>query len=217
MFTGLIQTVETIRAIEPMRDGRRLHIALGGLADDVKVGDSICVNGACLTISSLDGHDAAFDVTTETLGVSTLTHLQPGQLVNLEAALRADDRLGGHIVQGHVDGVGTIDRVNRTAATYELWIAAEPQLLRLMIAKGSVAVDGVSLTIVAVEPARFSIALIPTTLAQTTLRSRRPGDKVNLEADLISKWINKRLDELLGRDRAPGRISLEKLREQGFA
>lgn len=215
MFTGLVERVAAVQAVQSTAGGRTLTIDLGPLAVDAHPGDSICVNGVCLTISRLQGSRAAFDVMGETLRVSTLGGLQPGVAVHLERALAANGRFGGHFVQGHIDGVGTVDRIERDAARHVLWVSAAPELMRLMIAKGSVAIDGVSLTVVTVERRRFSVWLIPTTLAETALGQRRVGDPVNLEADLVSKWINRRLDEMLGADAGP--LTLEKLREQGFA
>ena len=214
MFTGLIETTQPVKTIKSTPTGNRLVIPLGPLAHDAQLGASIAVNGACLTVNDLQGPDAVFDVIAETLRVTTLGRLQPGQPVNLERALRAGDRFGGHLVQGHVDGIGRVDQLQKKPAAYDLWIAADTQLIALMIPKGSVAIDGVSLTIVNVEKTRFSVSLIPTTLNQTTLNLRRPGDQVNLEADLIGKYINQRLNQLL-----PGRsdpITIDQLRQQGF-
>lgn len=215
MFTGLVEAVRPIISAQPQGGGLRLRIDLGELAADAHLGDSIAVNGACLTISKLDRQQAQFDAVAETVRVSTVGRLKSGTMVNLERALRADARLGGHLVQGHVDGVGTVDRIAKGPDEYAMWIAAAPELMRQMIAKGSVAIDGVSLTIVAVEPKRFSVSLIPKTLTTTNLRQLKAGDKVNLEADLIGKWINKRLDEVLGSER--GGMTLKKLQEHGFS
>ena len=215
MFTGLVEAVGGVVAVLSQGAGRRLRIRLGRLAEDVRLGDSIAVNGACLTVSSLAGDIAQFDATPETLRVSTVGQFKAGDKVNLERALRADGRLGGHLVQGHVDGVGAVERIVRGNGEHVLWVAAGPVLIKQMIAKGSVAIDGVSLTIVATEHEGFSVSLIPETLKATNLMDRKPGDKVNLETDLIGKWINKRLDEVLGT--AKGGLTAQKLREQGFS
>lgn len=216
MFTGLIELVRPIEAIEASARGKEFTIALGDVAEGVVAGDSICVNGVCLTVSRIHKGLACFDVIQETLRVSTLGDFQPGGRVNLERAMAAGGRFGGHFVQGHVDGTGRVGEVQRGSEEFTLWIEAEPALLRLMIAKGSVTIDGVSLTIVHVEEKRFSVSLIPTTLKETTLGDRQRGDRVNLEADIISKWINQRLDQVLAGDDGR-RLTLEKLREEGFA
>ena len=189
---------------------------LGELAAGVKNGDSICVNGVCLTVGVLNGSEACFDVMPETLGVSTLSQLQSGAMVNIERAMRADGRFGGHLVQGHVDGAGAVEQIERNKDEHTIWIRCEPAVLRYMLAKGSVAVDGVSLTIVDVEAKRFSVKLIPTTLKATTIGQLKTGDRVNLEGDLIGKWVSKRLEEMLGAGGSAGKITWAKLAEQGF-
>ncbi len=218
MFTGLVESVQPVKSNTATRLGRCLCVPLGPLAEDAQVGDSICVNGVCLTVSKLDRHksNAHFDVMRETVRASTLETLKPGEMVNLERALRADGRFGGHIVQGHVDGVGSIDRIEKSEAKCVFRVTAGPDLMRYIIEKGSIAVDGVSLTLVDAESDRFSVWLIPTTLKETNLRHKKKGDKVNLEADLISKWIRKRIDEILPKDSADAKLTLDKLREQGF-
>jgi riboflavin synthase len=216
VFTGLIQTVQPLRSCIRTSTGSRLTVPLGPLAQDARPGDSIAVNGTCLTIAKLHKDLAEFDVMAETLRATTLPNLALGARLNLEPALRADSRLGGHFVQGHVDGVGTIDQIDRSAGQWLLWVRAGRDLLDLMIAKGSVAIDGVSLTIVDVQPQRLSVSLIPTTLAETNLSDRHPGDPVNLEADILGKWIRQRLDAMLAQA-GGSRITLEKLRENGFA
>lgn len=216
MFTGLIERVAPIQSVGTTGFGKRLGIALGPLAADAKEGDSICVNGVCLTISRLAGDLAEFEVMAETLRVSTLGGLKVKEAVNLERALALGDRLGGHLVQGHVDGIGTIDQIDTTGGNRTIWVAAEERVLKQMIPKGSVAMDGISLTIVEVQRERFSVSLIPTTLQETNLGQRKKGDRVNLETDLIGKWISRRLDEVLGDGKKGGGVSLEKLRELGF-
>jgi len=216
VFTGLIEAVVPVKSVSAIGSNMRLSLPLADLAPDVRLGDSICVNGLCLTVSDLKGRDASFDVMAETVRVSTVGQLKPADLVNIERALPANGRLGGHIVQGHVDGIGTVDRIERRASEHIVWIAAEAPVMDLMIAKGSVAIDGVSLTVVDVQKTRFSVALIPTTLNKTNIAQRRRADKVNLEADLISKWIKKRLDDILPAGAAGARLTMEKLRQQGF-
>lgn len=215
MFTGLIEWVCPIKAIKKSAIGKEFSIALGDLSEGVVTGDSVCVNGVCLTVSRLDKELACFDIMQETLRVSALGDLQVADRVNLERAMAAGGRFGGHFVQGHVDGTGTVGEIQRGSDCYTIWINAEPALLRLMIAKGSVTIDGVSLTIVTVEEKRFSVSLIPTTLKETNLGDRQCSDRVNLEADIISKWINQRLDQVLVAGDGK-RLTLKKLQEQGF-
>ncbi|MBN2374797.1 MAG: riboflavin synthase [Sedimentisphaerales bacterium] len=216
MFTGLVEAVEPIKTNVATATGRRLVVPLGRLADGAGLGESICVNGVCLTISQLRSSEAVFDIMAETVKVSTLAQLHSGEAVNLERAMAADGRFGGHIVHGHVDGVGTVEKIDQSGAQWVMWITANPALLRMMIGKGSVAIDGVSLTIVEARPDKFSVSLIPTTLEQTNLKQRKVSDRVNLEVDIISKWITKRLDEMLSGGKKEG-ITLKKLREQGFS
>ena len=217
MFTGLIEAIAPVKSNIATSGGRVLCLPLGDLAEGVCVGESICVNGVCLTVSRLEGKLAWFDVMAETVRASTLVELKSGELVNLERALPAGGRLGGHIVQGHVDCVGTVDRIESGPAKYTMWVKAPPELMRFVIDKGSIAIDGISLTVVDVQPDRFSVSLIPTTLQDTNLAQRKKADKVNLEADLISKWINKRLDEILPAASSGQKLTREKLRELGFA
>jgi len=218
MFTGLVESVQPVKSNTSSPTGRRLCLPLGPLLDGTRRGDSICVSGVCLTVSELDAPRqlAFFDVISETVRTTTLESLKTSDMVNLERALPADGRLGGHMVQGHVDGVGTIDQIKKGGAGCELWITAPSQVMRFVIEKGSIAIDGVSLTVVEVEPQRFSAHLIPTTLKDTNLVLKKTRDKVNLEADIISKWIRKRLDEILPSANAAQNLTLDKLKEQGF-
>ncbi len=217
MFTGLIEAVESVQSNSSSPAGRRLCVPLGKIAEGVKPGDSICVNGVCLTVSEIKQGTAIFDVMAETARVSTIGQWQAGELVNLERAMAADGRFGGHIVQGHVDCVGTVKRVEKGKAEYVLCIGADSAFLENVINKGSVAMDGVSLTIVNVAKDQFTVSLIPTTLAETNLREKRVGDKVNLEADIVSKWIVKRVNQILSDKEVGGKLTIEKLRAKGFA
>ncbi len=221
MFTGLIETVQIVHENRSTATGRQLVVPLGQLSADATRGDSISVNGVCLTISDLrrQGKEtlAIFDVMAETVRASTLEGLKAGSRVNMERAMAAGGRFGGHFVQGHVDGIGVIDRIERDRSKFVLWIAAPPEIMKYMIPKGSVAIDGVSLTLVDVETERFSVWLIPTTGQETNLGDRQIGDKINLEADLIGKWINKRLDDVSGQTGSRSQVSMEALRDLGFA
>lgn len=203
MFTGLIQTIGQVARAERRSD----HVVLAirpARPLDPAVGDSIAINGVCLTATAVtaDGFEALAGA--ETLRRTSLGALRAGQRVNLELALRAGDRLGGHFVQGHVDGVGTVAARRDRGANLELDVRAPAELGRYFVDKGSVAVDGVSLTINATTGATFSVALIPHTVAETTLGDRRVGDPVNLEVDMIAKYVEKLIPGYLpGREAAP--------------
>jgi len=186
MFTGLVQTTGTVTSID---DGRlRLETAepLG-----VSEGDSVAVNGVCLTASAVAGNGVDADVMAETLRRTALGDLAPGAAVNLELPLRAGDHLGGHIVQGHVDGTAAVEAVADEGFARVVRIAASDDLLRYVVEKGSVAVDGVSLTVAEVDDGGFSVSLIPETLERTTLGSLEPGRQVNVEVDVIAKYVEK--------------------------
>ena len=210
MFTGLVEMMCPIRSVSAGGGGRRLEVELGALAEQVKVGDSVAINGVCLTVSRLDGQIGQFELGRETLGRTTLGLLAAGSVVNVELALRAGDRIGGHFVQGHIDGTATVKAVERHGEFADMRFAAGPELLENVVPKGSVAVDGVSLTVVDVNEAGFGVALIPTTLERTTLGKLRVGDKVNIETDIIAKVINKQLSK----DRVrPTGLSVEMLKD----
>ncbi len=193
MFTGIVEELGTVAAIEDQGDAIRLSIHASTVLEDAGLGDSISVNGCCLTITTYDAGTWTADVMQETLDKTSLYGVRPGDRVNLERAVTADKRLGGHIVQGHVDGVGTV--LSRTPS--EHWevveIALPTELSRYLVDKGSITVDGVSLTVVEAGDDRFTVSLIPETLARTTLGGRRPGDRVNLEVDIIAKYVERLL------------------------
>jgi len=190
MFTGLVQGLGTVAAVEPTADGVRLAIATP-LASELAQGDSIAVNGVCLT--AIDPTNGTFgaDVMNESLRRSSLAEVGPGSEVNLELAMRAGDRLGGHIMQGHVDGVGTISAIVPDGFARVVTVTAPPELLRYVVEKGSIAVDGVSLTVSAVDDATFSVSLIPETLERTILGGAEVGKPVNLEVDVLAKYVEK--------------------------
>jgi len=192
MFTGLVQDLGTVAAVDATEDGARLRLHTR-LAADVGEGDSVAVNGVCLTATAVDGEGFAADVMRQTLRRSSLHAAEPGGRVNLELPLRAADRLGGHIVQGHVDGVGTVAGVRADGFARVVTVRAAPDLLRYVVATGSIAVDGVSLTVARVDAASFDVSLIPETLARTTLGAAEPGDPVNLEVDVLAKYVEKLL------------------------
>jgi riboflavin synthase len=191
MFTGIIEELGEIAAIESLEDAARMSILGKLVTADAGHGDSISVNGVCLTVVDVRGETFTADVMKETLDRSSLGELRPGSRVNLERAVRADQRLGGHIVQGHVDGTGVL--LSREPA--EHWevvrISLPDTLNRYVVEKGSIAVDGISLTVMSVDGEGFAVSLIPTTLELTTLGAKQPGDPVNLEVDVIAKHVEK--------------------------
>jgi len=193
MFTGLVQSLATVRQIVPEGPGVRLSIAEPEMAKSAALGDSIAVSGCCLTVVAMDAEQLAFEAGPETLAKTTLGDLVVGDHVNLETSLRMGDSLGGHLVSGHIDGVGSVDRRDDDAEWSTFWIRTPRDLTRQMASKGSVAIDGVSLTLVDVEDERFSVALIPHTLGVTTLGRRTVGDRVNLETDLLAKYVERQL------------------------
>ena len=189
MFTGIIQARGIVRSLQKRSAGARLVLDAPNLERPIRNGASICVNGACLTVTSSEDTHIAFDIVPETLRCSTLGSLAAGVRVNLEQSLRPGDRLDGHMVQGHVDGVARAQRVQPAGAD-KLWtFSADTSLMPFIIPKGSVAIDGVSLTIASVVQNTFTVALIPTTLAETTLGSLRLGDRVNIETDIVVRTI----------------------------
>jgi riboflavin synthase len=190
-----------------------LTVDLGKLADECKIGDSIAINGVCLTIAQLRGSLAEFDVSSETLTQSTLGKLKSSSPVNAELAMRADDRFGGHFVLGHVDGVATIQAIERQGQFAAIKFAANPVLLTQMVVKGSVAVDGISLTIANMDEGSFSVAVIPETLKKTTLGTAKTGDTVNIETDIIVKTVRSAVDKILPSKQT---LTAEKLKELGF-
>jgi riboflavin synthase len=192
MFTGLVQTVGVVESLSADGDGGRLRVA-SGLAHEVAEGDSVLVNGVCLTAASVNGGAFEADLSPETMRRSALSTLDGKARVNLELPLRPADRLGGHIVQGHVDAVGEVTEVARDGAALNLRIEAPAELLRYVVEKGSVAVDGVSLTVTDVDERGFAVSLIPETLERTNLGDAPPGRRVNLEVDVIAKYVEKLL------------------------
>ena len=193
MFTGLVESLATVRELRPEGPGVRLVISDAAIAGRAKIGDSIAINGCCLTVVELNGAEMAFEAGAETLSRTNLGRLKAGSMVNLEASLRLGDSLGGHLVAGHVDAVGHLDRREDDAQWSTMWFTVPHELTRQMASKGSVAIDGVSLTLVAVTENSFSVALIPHTLSVTTLGNLKPGDAVNLETDLLAKYVERQL------------------------
>jgi riboflavin synthase len=192
MFTGLVETLGDVRSLATEGAGRRLTLE-APFAGELSLGESVAINGVCLTVVASDAESCQFEIGPETLVRTNLGELRPGDRVNLERSLRFSDRLGGHIVQGHVDGIGTIDRRLRDGDWETVWFRCPPELAAQMVSKGSIAVDGISLTLVDVTADALSVALIPHTLAVTTLGFKPPGATVNLETDLLAKYVWKML------------------------
>jgi riboflavin synthase len=188
-------------------------VDLGKLADETKVGDSIAINGVCLTVAQLTTNVAVFDAGPETLRKSALGKLKAGSQVNIERAIKAGDRLGGHIVSGHIDGTATIAEVHKQDKFWNIKFSAPSELLDQMVVKGSVAVDGISLTITSLNEGSFSAAIIPETLKKTTLGKTKIGDSVNVETDVIVKIIKKQLDKILPQKQ---NLTMEKMKKLGF-
>ena len=213
MFTGIIETVGTIRAVRPKGATMQLVVDLNRIAESVQVGDSIAVSGVCLTACKLAGTEATFDVSGETVEKSALRNLKPAGKVNLERAMSAQGRFGGHIVQGHVDGIAKVASIQKQADFAIFRIEASTDLLDQMVLKGSVAVDGISLTVAKLDNTGFEVAVIPTTLQETTWHNAKAGDVVNIETDILIKVVKKQLEKILP---AEGGLTLEKLKEHGF-
>jgi len=193
MFTGLVESLGTIDDVLAEGTGARLLVRAGSIASDAAIGDSIAINGCCLTVVARDGELLAFEAGSETLSRTNLGHLAKGSAVNLERSLKVGDRLGGHFVSGHIDALGTLHQRHNEGPWSFLWFRVPAALTRQMASKGSVAVDGVSLTLVDVEHDRFSVALIPHTLSVTTLGRLQPGDTVNIETDLLAKYVERQI------------------------
>ena len=201
MFTGLVEGLATVTSIE--ENGPGVDISISPIADlkdleTTEIGASVAINGCCLTVIRIDQQQSGrrewvFQAGTETLSKTNLGTFKQGSVVNIERSLRPTDRLGGHFVQGHVDGTGTVDAIEQEGEWTNMWFAVPPALTRQMVPKGSITVDGISLTLVNVEATRFSVALIPHTLQVTTLGQRSEGDVVNVETDIIGKYMEKML------------------------
>lgn len=204
MFTGLVEKLGTVSGVSPEPPGMRLVVDAAEVAVDATLGASICVSGCCLSIVAIDGPRLTFELGPETLAKTSLHGLQPGAGVNLERSLQLNDRLGGHLVTGHVDAVGSLAARVQEGEWVTCRFAAPRSILSQMVPKGSITVDGVSLTVVDVAADSFSVALIPHTLAITTLGSLAVGDAVNLETDLVGKYVTTRLEAYLAAGGMPG-------------
>ena len=216
MFTGIVEEVGTIDRITKGVHSAVLSIRANLVLENTKIGDSIAVNGICLTVTSLTGSGFTADVMHETLNRSSLASLTSGSRVNLERAMAADGRFGGHIVAGHVDGVGTVAKVEKDDNAVWYTIEAAPDVLRYVVEKGSITIDGISLTVARVDSHSFAISAIPHTVAVTVLKDRHPGDKVNLETDIIGKYVEKLLRPAEDTAPASSGLTMEFLAKHGF-
>lgn len=215
VFTGLVEETGTLERVRRGVHSAVLTIAAEKVMEHTRPGDSIAVNGICLTVTSRTDRSFTADVMHETLNRSSLSGLRPGARVNLERAMAADGRFGGHIVSGHVDGVGRIINIRRDDNAHWYTIAAAPNLLRYIVEKGSITIDGISLTVGRVTERDFAVSVIPHTAAVTTLGEQRPGDVVNLETDVLGKYVEKLLNTQPAEPVSSG-ISMEYLRKNGF-
>jgi riboflavin synthase len=214
MFTGIVREIGVVKAVQRAGGGMRLTVQASAALEGARADDSISVNGACLTVEKVEGGAFQASLTSETLQRTTLGRLRPGDRVNLEPALRAGEPMGGHTVQGHVDGVGAVIEIVRSDGSATMAFALPAELRPYLVPKGSVAVDGVSLTVVEVRPAAFSVALVRHTLEHTTLGERKPGDAVNIEADVLAKYVESLLAARGGGGRRP--LTLDRLGEEGY-
>jgi riboflavin synthase len=213
MFTGIIQQVCSVNTLVKSGDSAALTVDLGSLAGQTKTGDSVAINGACLTVAKLAGSLATFDLSAETLNKTTLGKLTPGSKVNVELAMKADARFGGHFVLGHIDGIATIKNIDKKNDFATLTFTAPKSLLDLMIPKGSVAIDGISLTIAELKPDGFTVAVIPQTLHKTNLSFAKINSQVNLENDIIVRAVVRQLENM---GLVKEKLTIDKLQQLGF-
>jgi riboflavin synthase len=213
MFTGLIEKVCSVRSIQHMAGSMKIAIDMDEIASECNIGDSIAVQGVCLTISKIEGNLASFDVSAETIARTSLDKLNSSSQVNIERAMKANDRFGGHFVLGHIDGTAKIQAIEKHGEFVNIKFSASPELLEMMVLKGSVSVDGISLTLANIDKEGFSVAVIPQTFKKTTLNNAKIGDCVNIETDIIIKAVKKQLDKILPKNEP---LTAEKLRELGF-
>lgn len=216
MFTGIVEEIGQIESVQKKSRSAVLHIRCQRVLEGTEVGDSIAVNGVCLTVTSMNDRGYTADVMAETLDRSSLGTLSRGGRVNLERAMPADGRFGGHMVAGHIDGIGTIVDISKDETAVWYRIQAEPDVLRYIVEKGSIAIDGISLTVARVSGEDFSVSIIPHTQGNTTLADRKKGDIVNLETDIIGKYVEKLLQPEKPPEKKEGGLTLEFLAEHGF-
>jgi len=211
MFSGIVEDVGAVVAMNPAGGGALLRVATAIPLSEVRTGDSIAVSGACLTVTRKEEREVTCDVSAETLSRTTFHRLRPGSRVNLERSLTLSGRLDGHLVYGHVDGTGTVREIRSTGESRVFHIQADPSIMKFVVYKGAVAVEGVSLTVSSVRTDGFDVALIPLTLGRTTFGILRPGDPVNVETDIIGKYVLRFLE------RQEDGVSLDFLKKHGYA
>ncbi len=218
MFSGIIDTIGQVRRCSDNSGGKTLVIAAGDYWTDVAAGASIAIDGVCLTVTSTDRDSASFDVIAETLRRTTLGDLRPGGRVNLQRSLAVGDRIDGHFVQGHVDAVATVEKAEQSPRESKWWFSLNTEARAYIIPKGSVAIDGISLTVANVEEGLFSVALIPTTLQQTTIGQKQPGARVNVETDILARTVVNYLQSMDSQGKSGvGSVSRGMLERHGFA
>lgn len=210
MFTGLIESVCKVGSCVGNGQGMKLQLDIG---KDVKIGDSVAINGVCLTVSKLQASNAQFDVSGETAASSTLKNLKPASYVNIERAMSIGDRFGGHFVQGHIDAVGKVKKIERKGDFWQFVFEGTREIKNYLIPKGSIAIDGVSLTIADVQDFTFSVAVIPTTFESTIFKYYKVGDLVNIETDILCRIIKKQLENILPNN---ANLTIDKMKEIGF-
>lgn len=216
MFTGIVEEIGTVTQIKKGQNSSVLSIQGSRIFEDLHMGDSVAVNGVCLTVSRLDTQSFDADTTSETLARTSLGALRTGSNVNLERAMSSNGRFGGHIVTGHVDGIGTIMQIRRDDRTVWITFSAGPEILKYIIEKGSIAVDGISLTVALMNSDSFSVAIIPHTEKSTTLLSKTQGESVNLECDMIGKYVERFITRMQSKESQKCVITEEYLAKAGF-
>lgn len=214
MFTGIIEEVGCVTGIVKKDENRRLTVSASHLIEELKKGDSVAVSGVCLTAVEITPHSFGADLAEETWNITSFSRIKTGALVNLELPMRADGRFGGHIVQGHVDGVGKFIALDEISGADNYWLRIEvpTDLARYVIFKGSLSIEGISLTVAKIEGTQVTVAIIPHTTEMTNLKSLKPGDPVNLEVDMIAKYVEK----MMRGDSADSSITIERLVREGF-
>lgn len=214
MFTGLIKEVGQIAAITTHGETAEIQIQSRKISKEAELGDSIAVNGACLTVSAIAGDVFCADISSETISRTSFAEARPGDLVNLEPSLRLGDKMGGHIVAGHIDGVGVIERIEGDGEFCQILFRFPQNMAPYIAEKGSICIEGISLTVTTVEEDTAGAAIIPVTLQHTNLRVKNPGDKINLEADMIARYVERLLS--FQNAHKPQGLTMEKLREYGY-
>jgi riboflavin synthase len=214
MFTGIVETVGRLEALERSATGGRIRVFAGAMGEMLAVSGSIAVNGCCLTVVERHGESFSADLSSETLRLTSFGEIKTGAPINLERPLRAGQELGGHFVQGHVDGIGRITRMEPEGANWWLGVRVPEELARYVVRKGSIAIDGISLTVAALRDGVAEVAIIPYTYAQTNLAGAGVGDAVNLECDVLAKYIERLMEAR--RENSGGLLTVERLIEEGF-